>query len=185
MSSGEPANDNAKSATEADLARQCEEFAEKLRQCEADYGSKHPAVADILEEFAAFLRKNQIRALDAANFSARAKVIRGEKSKPGGSSGSTGLLEELEFDKREPKNRGGKTVLSICAALLLLFAGSLAGLVQTINAKIRAVENESIKERYGEDELNAPLNTAAVDLEGGGSGVLVNATQVDPGGRIS
>jgi thiol-disulfide isomerase/thioredoxin len=88
------------------------EFEERVRQCESQYGPRDPKIADILDEYVAFLKTNHLRSLDAANLAARARIIRGKKQNIGDP-----LAERLSGEYRKP-DRGGSNVILIACVLV-------------------------------------------------------------------
>jgi hypothetical protein len=163
--------ENEKSGSEeAQLKARACEFDEQLQKREAQFGPGHPSVAEILDQYAAFLRVNRLRPLDAANFTARARAIRGEAPQE---SITNGLRSKPRASAR------GKTVAAIFGGMVLLFVVSCAILVMNS-------ANER-RELAVDRQIGAQIHTpGASDIPSASSGPQLHPLNADsPGEAIN
>lgn len=158
-----------------DIPARTAEFDERLRQCEAEFGANDLKVAAILDEYAAFLKKHHLRTLDAANFSARARAIRGVAAP------QSLRVEDLDFEGR---NAGGdgKIVVGICAALVLVLILSVWLFQGQLRAKDLALEKKAQTSVPDSEQASGELPGA--DQDAGSSGQIILANRGYPGQRI-
>jgi hypothetical protein len=167
------------------VSAQAREFEKGIRDCEAEHGPNHPDLADLLEEYAAFLRAKHMRALDAANLSARARVIRGTPPADAADDSERGD-DEMAGPGRQDTAGGGKTVLAICAALVLLFAGSIFTLMADMNMRSHNRDLEIDQRARADSPYYEPAPRAARNYSGDArqTGGLIWATAGNPGERV-